>query len=389
MSLVTLRAAVVPRLPSSRPPEGSAGRPSLLRRRGLLVQAAVVLAVLLSATGFVVANKTVSVSVDGATRQVHTFAGTVGDLLSEQGIAIGPHDLVSPATSSPLRDGERVVVRFGRQLRLLVDGQQKTVWTTATTVSAALGQLGPRFADAYLSTSRSMPLGRAGASVTVRTEKAVTFVADGKRVTVTTTAPTILEALAQAGLSLGPEDTMTANLADAPYPGEVVTVTRKSTGTSTQTEAIPFTTVRQYTSGLYVGQSRVSQAGRDGVRRLTFADTFTNGKRTAHVQTSSVVATQPVAQVVLVGTKQYGTIAAAAGLNWPALASCESGGNPRAVSPAGYYGLYQFSPRTWATVGGSGLPSDAAPSEQTYRAQLLFLRSGSGQWPLCGSLLFS
>jgi hypothetical protein len=28
-------------------------------------------------------------------------------------------------------------------------------------------------------------------------------------------------------------------------------------------------------------------------------------------------------------------------LNWRALARCESGGNPRAVNPAGYYGLYQ------------------------------------------------
>ncbi|HYO40085.1 MAG TPA: transglycosylase family protein, partial [Nocardioidaceae bacterium] len=75
-------------------------------------------------------------------------------------------------------------------------------------------------------------------------------------------------------------------------------------------------------------------------------------------------------------------------LNWPALAQCESSGNPRAVNPAGYYGLYQFSPATWRSVGGSGLPSQASKAEQTRRAQKLFRRSGSGPWPHCGPRLF-
>ena len=76
-------------------------------------------------------------------------------------------------------------------------------------------------------------------------------------------------------------------------------------------------------------------------------------------------------------------------LNWAALARCESGGNPRAVNPAGYYGLYQFSPATWRSVGGSGLPSRASAAEQKMRAQILFRRSGSSPWPVCGRRLFS
>ncbi len=78
----------------------------------------------------------------------------------------------------------------------------------------------------------------------------------------------------------------------------------------------------------------------------------------------------------------------AAGLNWPALARCESGGNPGAVNPAGYYGLYQFSPGTWRSVGGSGLPSHASSGEQTRRAIVLFGRTGASSWPSCGHHLF-
>jgi hypothetical protein len=77
-----------------------------------------------------------------------------------------------------------------------------------------------------------------------------------------------------------------------------------------------------------------------------------------------------------------------ANLNWRALARCESSNNPRAVNAAGYYGLYQFSPATWRSVGGSGLPSRASAAEQTRRAQILFRRSGSSPWPNCGRHLF-
>lgn len=68
-----------------------------------------------------------------------------------------------------------------------------------------------------------------------------------------------------------------------------------------------------------------------------------------------------------------------------AIASCESGGDPAAVSSDGSYrGKYQFSYETWAAVGGSGDPAAAPESEQDYRAALLYSQSGSSPWPICG-----
>jgi hypothetical protein len=76
------------------------------------------------------------------------------------------------------------------------------------------------------------------------------------------------------------------------------------------------------------------------------------------------------------------------GLNWAALARCESGGRANATNPP-FYGLYQFRLGTWQAVGGTGLPSQASASEQTYRAQLLYKRSNwRAQWPVCGRYLF-
>jgi hypothetical protein len=68
-----------------------------------------------------------------------------------------------------------------------------------------------------------------------------------------------------------------------------------------------------------------------------------------------------------------------------AIGSCESGGDPTAVSSDGTYrGKYQFSFETWASVGGSGDPAAATEQEQDYRAALLYAASGSSPWPICG-----
>jgi hypothetical protein len=68
-----------------------------------------------------------------------------------------------------------------------------------------------------------------------------------------------------------------------------------------------------------------------------------------------------------------------------AIAACESGGDPTAVSSDGSYrGKYQFDYGTWESVGGSGDPAAASEQEQDYRAALLYAQSGSSPWPICG-----
>ena len=67
------------------------------------------------------------------------------------------------------------------------------------------------------------------------------------------------------------------------------------------------------------------------------------------------------------------------------IAECESGGNPRAISPSGRYrGKYQFTRATWRSVGGHGDPAKASEYEQDKRALKLYRREGTKPWPYCG-----
>jgi peptidoglycan hydrolase-like protein with peptidoglycan-binding domain len=68
------------------------------------------------------------------------------------------------------------------------------------------------------------------------------------------------------------------------------------------------------------------------------------------------------------------------------IARCESGGDPTAVSADGrYFGKYQFSRRTWRSVGGTGNPARASEAEQDQRAAILYERQGTRPWPVCGT----
>jgi hypothetical protein len=69
-----------------------------------------------------------------------------------------------------------------------------------------------------------------------------------------------------------------------------------------------------------------------------------------------------------------------------AIAACESSGNPRAIGGGGQYrGMFQFSLATWQATGGQGDPAAASVAEQVKRAEILYARSGPGQWPVCGA----
>jgi hypothetical protein len=66
------------------------------------------------------------------------------------------------------------------------------------------------------------------------------------------------------------------------------------------------------------------------------------------------------------------------------IAECESGGNPRAISPGGTYrGKYQFSRETWRNLGGTGDPAAAPEWLQDRMALKLYRLRGTAPWPSC------
>ncbi|WP_344605483.1 ubiquitin-like domain-containing protein, partial [Streptomyces glaucus] len=392
--------------PAHRPPAppvrpGAGGRRAAHRRgarhtgrvdgpvRRLLPQALVVAFLAGGTTAFVAEDKAIELSVDGRPRTLHTFADDVTELLAEEGVEVGPHDVVAPAPGAELGSGDEVAVRYGRPVRLTLDGRQREVWTTAHTVAGALRQLGVRAEGAYVSASRSRRIGRAGIVLHVRTERAVTVTADGRTRTVRTNAATVREAVEEAGVALRGRDATSVPQDSFPRDGQTVGVLRITDREEVHEELIPFRVRRTGDPSLPRGTEVVEQAGRPGLRRVTYAVRTVDGVRQRPRPVRSEVVREPRPRVVRAGTKpRPASVRGADHLNWRGLAECESGGRSDAVDPSGTYGgLYQFDIRTWRSVGGRGRPQDAPAAEQTYRAKKLYLRQGASPWPHCGARL--
>jgi resuscitation-promoting factor RpfB len=338
---------------------------------------------------YFLAQKSLTLTVDGRSRTVSTYADTVSEVLEDQGLKTASHDVVLPAPAAAVTDGDTVVVNRARPLTLTVDGVKTKVYVTARNVDQALEQLGYRSDGLVLSASRSERLPLDGMRLSIATPKNVTLVHDGQQAVVTTTAATAGDLLTQQGITLGPDDRTSLYLGQALLANMKLQVFRVEYRTITVDTAIAHQTVKTPDPNAVVGTQKVTSPGADGAQTATYKLTLVDGVETARQQLSSTVTKQPVTEQVAVGSKPKPAAPApsADGLNWAALAKCESGGNPRAVNSAGYYGLYQFSLSAWRGVGGTGNPIDASADEQTARAQALYARSGAGQWG-CGSHLF-
>ncbi|NUU25910.1 MAG: DUF348 domain-containing protein [Streptomycetaceae bacterium] len=358
----------------------------------MLVPQLLVVAVLVGGTtAFMQYDKTVTLIVDGEERTVHTFASHVDQVLDRQRIDVGEHDIVAPGKNAELDDGDRIAVRFGRLLTLTLDGRPQQVWVTARSVAEAMDQLGVRTDGAFLSASRSLPIGRQGLSLDVRTERGVTFLVDGRQIPLRTNVATLAEALAQAQVAIGPQDRISLPTDVYPTEGMTVSILRVAGTTLVKDERIPFETVKQDDPTQFKGTENVATKGVAGIKKVTWAYETVNGVKQEPRKVSEQIVKAPVTQVIKVGTKALPTsVAGADGLNWSALAQCEAGGRPTAVDGSGtYHGLYQFDARTWQGLGGSGVASTASAAEQTYRAKLLYVQRGASPWPVCGSKLYS
>ncbi|TDW15716.1 resuscitation-promoting factor [Kribbella kalugense] len=365
------------------------------------VGATAAIAVAGGSVAYATKSKTVSVSVDGQVRKVHTFGSTVADALKDEKVQLGDHDVVAPGPDSKLKDGQEISVLYGRQLTVNADGTKKAYWTTADSVNEALADLGLRYDGASLSTSRSAPLGRQGLELVVKTPKTVQIVHLGKIATIKSMAGTVGEALTEAKISWDADDRITPAAATPLKLGVnrigYVQVLQKQI---VKTLAVAHGTDETKSATLVEGTKKTTAKGTDGAKTVTYLYTYLDGKLSATKVVTSKLVTTPVDEKVLVGTKPKPTeptttttdtskpTTTSSGGAWDRIAACESGGNWASNTGNGYYGGLQFDHGTWAAYGGTAYANNANGASKAQQISIAEKvkadRGGYGAWPVCG-----
>jgi uncharacterized protein YabE (DUF348 family) len=332
----------------------------------------------------------ITLVVDGQTKKIDTTASDVQGALSGAGYHVHSHDIVAPALDTHIHNGSKIVYKRGRLLHLIVDGQQRNVWTTAPTVAEALAELGYPSSD-FVSVSRSQRLPLSATSLELRSPKQVTVVHDHKTQKVVTTAKTVGQLLRDLNVAVGHADRVKPGTTSLVKAGETVRVQRVTTKRLTEREAVDYQVIKHYDSSMYKDETTVLEAGKRGSANVTYDVVYVDGKIAGRTVVARHVLTQPSSQVEKVGTKSRPQPAVSSnGLNWDAVANCESGGNWHINTGNGFYGGLQFDYSTWLSNGGGAYAPRAdlaSRSAQIAVATKVYNARGSSPWPVCGQYL--
>jgi uncharacterized protein YabE (DUF348 family) len=368
-------------------------------------QLLVLSALVVGLVAFVGNNKTITLNVDGKVSSVQTFGGTVGQVVKSANLELNPADRVSPSVDASVQDGTVINVNKAKEVKVSLDGSEKTVNTTAQDVAGLVTELGVASASS-VSVPKDAQLSIAGSYVSISTPKTVSLVADGKVDTATTTAATVGKVLEDAGLVLGANDRSSQPVNAHVVNNMVIKVSRVDTGqTAVTTEDVPFETVTSESGELLKGEKEVTQKGAAGKLEKTFKLVLVDGREASRTLVSETVTVQPVAEKVTVGTKPKPVAQAApaaspsAGTNtgaaapammneamWDKIAQCESTGNWSINSGNGYYGGLQFDIRTWIGAGGGAYAPNASlatKAQQIDIANRVYAQRGLQPWG-CG-----
>jgi uncharacterized protein YabE (DUF348 family) len=175
-------------------------------------------------------RKSIELSIDGESRHLTQFALTVSDVLRAENISLAEADLISPAPSDWLKEGETITIQRAAQVPILAGSKSYILLTAARTPANILTQAHIPYssADTILADGKLVALdeplqkdrntGRFPA-LQIRPLIPYAFTEGSQKKTLASTAPTLGQALWQAGIVLSTADEIEPALNTSLYSG--------------------------------------------------------------------------------------------------------------------------------------------------------------------------
>lgn len=254
------------------------------------------------------AQRLVSVYADGEKRVFATANGTVADVLDRAGIKLGPNDIVEPPAGTDVTKNFFNINVYRARPVTVQDGNQVYHIVSAYQNPHLLAQqagltLYPEDTYKVEMISDIVSEQAIGVKVTVIRAVPLTVRVDGQSRPIRTQAKTVGDALHDAGISLGLQDTVSPGLTSPVIPGMKVTIVRVAVADTTVTEQLKRTVTTVDDPTILWGQRQVKQEGSDGYRKVSYRLHYRDGVVVQRELLKVVEQVDPTERVELVGTK--------------------------------------------------------------------------------------
>ncbi|MCG7337485.1 ubiquitin-like domain-containing protein [Sporosarcina sp. ACRSM] len=249
-------------------------------------------------------KQSVTLEVNGEKRTINTHAHTVGELLSAQEIEVAEFDVVTPSVNTPIEEGLSVRWEQAKEIAIQVGPENTTIWTTEDKVKDVLAQ-----ADIDVTEHDQVSPAldeEVGADNQIAVEKAfeVTLEVGGEEKTVWSTSTTVADFLKRENIHLNEDDRLNRKADGYLKPGSFVQVVRVEKVTDVVEEPANFAVETRNDPKLLKGREKVVQEGKKGTVSRKFEVVKENGKEVSRTLLAETTITEPQKKIVAVGTKK-------------------------------------------------------------------------------------
>ncbi len=227
---------------------------------------------------------------------------TVQRTLEENNILLREADQVTPSRDTPVTAGMTVEIRRAVDVTVIDEGQQYKVSMVGGTAADAVAKAG-----ITLEPGDSLNYGLKDPlfdkmRIRVNRMMHITVTADGETTSFEVSGGTVAEALEKCGIVLGENDRVNVGAHAALTDGMAITVSRVTLEDITENEVLDYVIHYVPDDTMEVDQSAVLTEGEEGERQVIYRVTYVDGQEESREEIASETLVEPVDAVVAYGT---------------------------------------------------------------------------------------
>jgi len=242
-------------------------------------------------------------------QRIETSETALSAILEQAGMVPGSNDRVlvngvqAALDRSDLADPLTLQIRRAVTLTLITPEGEQKIETSALTVGQALAEAGLTLTQGdLLDPPAGTPITQA-LTVTFAPARDLTVFSADQVITFRSAAQTVGEALAEAGLPLMGLDTSSPPESEAPPPDGQIRLVRVYETFEVTLESIPFEEEVTYSPDLPLGQKETTQPGVEGIAMIRERIRYEDGKEVNRTAEDKVVMREPQTRLVQSGEK--------------------------------------------------------------------------------------